>query len=114
MEKASLEKIRKMLESSEQERHCEVLLTLKNLADVRQSPAPYSLPVIPHLLPLEIMEGAHFVISDLLSLLEGRAPPTRDPEAEESHQEQASQASPASSTPTTGDSSLASQGPGQG
>ena len=114
MEKASLEKIRKLLEVSEQERHCEVLLTLKNLADVRQTPAPYSLPVIPRLSPLEIVEGEHFITSDLLSLLEGRAPPTRDPEAEESHQEQASRASPASSTPTSGDSSLASQGPGRG
>ena len=35
VEKASLEKIRRLLEVSEQERHCEALLTLKNLADVR-------------------------------------------------------------------------------
>ena len=69
VEKASLEKIRRLLEVSEQERHCEVLLTLKNLADVRQSPAPYSFLIIPHSLPLEIVEGEHFVTSDLLSLL---------------------------------------------
>ena len=35
VEKASLEKIRRLLEVSEQERHCDVLLTLKNLVDVR-------------------------------------------------------------------------------
>ena len=32
VEKASLEKIRRLLKVSEQERHCEVLLTLRNLA----------------------------------------------------------------------------------
>ena len=51
MEKASLEKIHRLLQVSEQERHYEALLTLKNLADVRQSPAPYNLPVIPRSLP---------------------------------------------------------------
>ena len=43
VEKASLEKIRRLLEVSKQECHCEVFLTLKNLADVRRSPTPYSL-----------------------------------------------------------------------
>ena len=51
VEKASIEKIRRLLEISELERHCEVLLTLKNLADVRQNPTPYSLPIIPRSLP---------------------------------------------------------------
>ena len=51
VEKASLEKIRRLLEVSKQERHCEVLLTLKNLTDVRRSPTPYSLPIIPRSLP---------------------------------------------------------------
>ena len=85
MEKASLEKIHRLLEVSEQERNCEILLTLKNLADVIQSPAPYSLPIIPRSLSLEIVEGEHFVTSDLLSLLAGRAPSTGDPKAEASH-----------------------------
>ena len=40
---------------------------LKNLADVRRSPAPYSLPIIPRSLPLEIVDGEHFITSDLLS-----------------------------------------------
>ena len=87
VEKASFEKIRRLLEVSEHERHYEVLLTLKNLADVRRSPAPYSLPIIPRSLTLEIVDGEHFVTSDMLSLLAGRAPSTRDLEAEASHRE---------------------------
>ena len=113
VEKASLEKIRRLLEVSEQERHCEVLLTLKNLADVRQSSTPYSLPIIPRSLSLEIVEGEHFVTSDLLSLLKGRVPSTGDPEAEASHREQASRVSPVSLTPTCKDSNSASPGPGR-
>ena len=81
VEQASLEKIRRLLEVSEQERHCEVLLTLKNLADVRRSPAPYSLPIIPCSLPSEIVGREHFITIDLLDLLAGRAPSPRDPEA---------------------------------
>ena len=87
---------------------------VKNLADVRPSPAPYSLLIIPHSLLLEIVEREHFVTFDLLSLLEGRAPPTGEPEAEASHQEQASWASPTSSTPTSGDSISASRRLGRG
>ena len=111
VEKASLEKICRLLEVFEQERHCEVLLTLKNLADVTQSPAPYSLPIIPHSRPLEIVEGEHFVTSDLLSLLTGHAPSTGDPEAEASHREQASWASLVSLTLTSGGSNSTSLGP---
>ena len=82
VEKESLEKIRRLLEVSEQECRCEVLLTLKNLADVRRSPAPYSLPIIPHSLPSEIVGGEHFVTTDFLDLLAGRAPSPGDPKAE--------------------------------
>ena len=85
VEKARLEKIRRLLEVSEQERHCEVLLTLKNLADVRQSPTPYSLPIIPRSLLLEIVDGEQFVTSNLLSLLAGLASSIGDPEVEASH-----------------------------
>ena len=113
VEKASLEKIRRLLEVFEQERHCEVLLTLKNLADVRRSPAPYSLLIIPRVLLVEIVDREHFVTSDLLSLIVGRAPSTRDPEAKASHREQASRASSVSSTSFSEDSSSASPGPGR-
>ena len=82
VEKASLEKIHRLLEISEQEHHYEVLLTLKNLADVRRSSAPYNLPIIPRSLPSEIVDGEHFVATDLLSLIVGSASPSGDPEAE--------------------------------
>ena len=51
VEKASFEKIRKLLEISELERHHKVLLTLKNLDDLSRNPAPYSVPVILRPLP---------------------------------------------------------------
>ena len=82
VEKTSLGKIRRLLEVSEQERHCEVLLTLKNLADVRRSPTPYSLPIIPRSLPLEIVGEEHFVTTDLLDFLASRTPSTGNLEAE--------------------------------
>ena len=107
VEKASLEKIRRLLEVSEEERHCEVLLTLKNLAEMRQSSAPYSLPNIPCSLPSEIVGGEHFVTTDLLDLLAGRAPSPRDPEAEALSREQALHASFVPSTSTSGGSSSA-------
>ena len=113
MEKASLGKIRRLLEISEHESHYEVLLTLKNLADVRQSPTPYSLPIIPRSLPSEIVEGEYFITSDLLSLLAGGAPSTGGLEGEALHQEQALQASYVPSTSTSGDSNSASPGPGR-
>ena len=112
VEKVSLKKICRLLEVSEQERHYEVLLTLKNLADVRRSPSPYSLPIIPREVPLEIVDGEHFVTSNLVSLLAGHAPSTRDLEAEASHREQASWASSIPST-STKDSNSASPGPGR-
>ena len=78
VEKASLEKIRWLLEISEQERYYEVLLTLKNLADVRRNPAPYSLPIIPRPLPLEILDMEHFITADLLHLTVGSASLSKD------------------------------------
>ena len=105
VEKASLEKIRRLLEVSKQEHHCEVLLTLKNLVDVRRSPAPYSLPIIPRSLPSEIMGGEHFVTTDLLDFLVGYAPLPRDPEVEALSHEQVLWASYVPSTSTNGGSS---------
>ena len=112
VEKASLEKIRRLLEVSEQERHCEVLLTLKNLADVRRSPTPYSLPIIPRSLPSEIVGREHFVTTDLLDFLAGRTPSTGDSKAKALSQEQASRASSVPSTSTSGGSSSTLPEPG--
>ena len=82
VEKASFEKIRKLLEISEQERHHKVLLTLKNLGDLRHNPAPYSVLFIPRPLPIEIVEGEHYVTANLLNLLPGSSSPAKDLEAE--------------------------------
>ena len=112
VKKASLEKIRTLLEVSEQERHCDVLLTLKNLANVRQSPAPYNLPIIPRLLPSEIVGREHFVTTDLLDLLASRAPSPRDLEAEALSREQALRASSVPSMSTSGGSISALPVPG--
>ena len=105
VEKASLEKICRLLEVSEQERHYEVLLTLKNLADVRRSPTPYRVPIIPRLLPSEIVGKEHFITIDLLYFLAGHAPSPGDPEAEALSREQALRASSVPSTSTSGGSS---------
>ena len=113
VEKASLEMIRRLLEISEQESHYEVLLTLKNLADVRRSSAPYSLPIIPRSLPFEIVDKEHFVTFDLLSLLAGSAPSTGDLEVEALNREQASRASFVPLTSTSRDSSSATPVPGR-
>ena len=100
------------MEVSKHERHYEVLLTLKNLADVRRSPAPYSLPIIPHSLPLEIVGGKHFVTTDMLDFLAGPAPSPGDLEAEALSREQALRASFVPSTSTSGGSSSALPVPG--
>ena len=60
-----------MLEISERERHHKILLTTKNLRELSRSPSSYIIPVIPRLLPAEIVEGEHYVIADLLNLAPG-------------------------------------------
>ena len=71
VKKASFEKIQKLLEIYERERHHEVILTLHNLNDLSRNPAPYSVQVIQCPLPIEIVEGEHYVTADLLNLLSG-------------------------------------------
>ena len=77
-----------------------------------RSPAPYSLPIIPQSLPSEIMSGEHFVTTDLLDFLAGRAPSIGDPEVEALSREQALRASFVPSTSTSGGSSSALPVPG--
>ena len=114
VEKASLEKIRRLLEITKHECHYEVLLTLKNLADVRRNPAPYSLPIIPRLLPSEIMDGEHFVTTDLLNLTAGSASPSRDLEAETSSWELVFQTPSVPFASTSGGSGSAQSAPRRG
>ena len=82
VEKASFEKIRKLLEISEPERHHLVLLTLKNLGDLSRNLAPYSVPVILRPLPTEIVEEEHYVNANLLNLLPGSSSLAREPKIE--------------------------------
>ena len=42
---------------------------MKNLHELSRNPSPYTLPVIPHPLPTEIVEGEHYVIIDLFTLV---------------------------------------------
>ena len=79
VEKSSFEKIRRLSEISEQESHYKVLLTLDNISAVRRNPAPYTLLVIPQPLPLDNMEGEHFVIADLRHMISSNARPSGDP-----------------------------------
>ena len=82
MERASFERIRRLLDISEQERHHEILLTKKNLHDLSRHPSPYSVPIIPRPLPSEIVEGEHFVTGDLLNLICGSSSQAREEESE--------------------------------
>ena len=79
---------------------------------MRRSPAPYSVSIIPRLLPSEIVGGEHFVTTDLLDLLAGRAPSPEDLEAEALSWEQVLRASFVPSTSTSKGSSSALPIPG--
>ena len=82
MENASFEKIRRLLEFSKREHHYKVLLTSKNLADVRRNPTCYNLPVILLPLPSKVVDGEYFVNVDLLRLISGGASTFGGAEAE--------------------------------
>ena len=84
VENSSIEKIRRLLEISERERHCRVLLTLENISVVRHNLTPYTLPAIPRPLPSHVVEGDHFVITDLRRLVSDSASSSRNPVIEAS------------------------------
>ena len=84
VEKSSFEKIRRLLEVFELERHCKVLLTLENISSMRHNPTPYNLPVIPRPLPPDVVEGEHFVVADLRRLVSRGTNSSRDPAVEAS------------------------------
>ena len=71
VEKAGFKKIQKLLEISERERHHEVLLTVNNLCELICNPSSYILSVIPRPLPAEVVEGEHYIVADLLTLVPG-------------------------------------------
>ena len=76
--------ISRLLEISERE-HSELLLLVKNLQKLGFSPFPYIAPVIPRLLPGEVVRGEYFVLVDLLksnSSSSSQAGSAREPQAE--------------------------------
>ena len=97
VEKSNIEKIRRLLEISERERHYQVLLTRENVSVVRNNPAPYTLPVIPRPLPSNVMEGEHFVLADVRRLASGKASSSRDLVVEASSRVQGAQSASRSS-----------------
>ena len=73
IEKADLENIRQLLKITEAERNHELLLTVKNLRELRGSPFLYIISIVPRSLTIEVIEGEHFVLADLLKLVPGRS-----------------------------------------
>ena len=88
VEKSSFEKIRGLLEVSEREHHCKVLLMPENISAVRHNLAPYNLPIIPLPLPSDVVEGEHFVVADLRCLVSHGTSSSKDPVVEASSQVQ--------------------------
>ena len=113
MEKPSIKKIRRLLEISERERHCLVLLNSENINVVRRNPAPYTLPVIPRPLPSSVVEGKHFVIADLRRLVSGSTSSSRNPTIEASSRVQGAGSTPRSSGSSSEGSSSSPPVPGQ-
>ena len=98
VENSSFEKIRRLSEISEQERHYKVLLTPDNISAMRRNPAPYTLPVIPRPLPSDVVEGEHFVIADLRHLVSSSTHPSGGPVVEASIRVQGAWSASGSST----------------
>ena len=97
VEKPSFEKIRRLLEISERERHFQVLLTQENISAVRNYLAPYTLPDIPQPLPSNVVEGEHFVILDVRRLVSGGTSSSTNPIATESSRVQGDRSASGSS-----------------
>ena len=102
-------KIRRLLEIFEQERHHEVLLTVKNLHDLSRHPSPYTVLIIPCPLPSKVVEGEHFVAADLLSLISGGSSPAREAGSEVTGREWVISTQSAQPSSTSEDSSPAPQ-----
>ena len=66
-----MDHIRRLLEITERERNHELLLSTKNLQEIVANPFPYIVPVIPLLLPKELIKGEHFVLADLFKSIPG-------------------------------------------
>ena len=71
MEKARLDRIRRLLENIEREYNHKLLLSIKNLQELGASPFPYIAPVLPCLLLEELIKGKHFVLTNLMKSIPG-------------------------------------------
>ena len=71
MEKAKLNRISQLLEFIERKRNHELLLSVRNLLQLGASSFLYIVSVLLRPLPNELIEGEHFVLSDLLKLIQG-------------------------------------------
>ena len=111
VERSSIEKIRRLLEISERERHYQVMLTRENISDMRHNPAPYTLPIIPQPLPSNVMEGEHFVIANLRRLVSGSASYSRGLKVKASSRVQGARSASRSPASSSGGSSSSSFAP---
>ena len=73
VEKASLECIRQFLKIIKEERNHDLLLSVKNLQELGANPFPYIVPIIPRLLPVELVKGEHFVLANLFKSFLGNS-----------------------------------------
>ena len=81
---------------------------------MRRNLAPYSLSIIPHPLPSEIVDGEHFITADLLHLTASSASSSRDLVSETLSRELVSQTSSGSSASTSGGFGSSQPAPGRG
>ena len=85
---------------------------MKNLHDLKCHSFPYNVPIIPHPLPSNIVDGEHFVTTDLLSLIPGSSSPYREEKSEAVDQELVIGTQPSQSSSTSEDSGPAPRRPG--
>ena len=64
MEKAKLDCIRQLLEITEKECNYKLILSTKHLQELGANPFPYNVPILPRLLPEELVKGEHFILAD--------------------------------------------------
>ena len=114
VEESSFEKISRLLEVYERERHYKVLLTSENISAMRHNPTPYNLPVIPRPLPLDVVEGEHFVVVDLRRLVSCNVSSSRDPVVEASSRVQGVGSASGAYTSSSGSSRSSPPAPGRG
>ena len=63
--------IRRLLEVSKAEHNHELLLTVRNLLELVACAFPYIILVVPQSLPVELIEGEHFILAELYKLSPG-------------------------------------------